>query len=339
MSPDVFLKRFFTPIVATLLAATAYLQASGVTQLVATSTLAVEEKDLTGDFGASTTGKSAKAEPFRKSKSAQPIIDRNPFDSVTGPLKPALEVPDVTKEVREERLDLSDPLNAPMCEGLKVNIVTESTDPLWSVTHIKGPTEQHGELRRVGDAVETFEIQFIGYNPAKLSPAVWLTKGGTTLCQALLFPVEEVPPAKAAPAPAAAAPAAPEAPAPATGVAKVSKEIQDKIQVVSPTEVNVDRSVIDHVLENQATLMRSARIVPEQKDGKTVGIRLFGIRPDTMLGVLGLQNGDRLETINGYNMSSPETALQAYARLRTASNLSVQITRRGKPMKIEFKIK
>jgi general secretion pathway protein C len=52
-----------------------------------------------------------------------------------------------------------------------------------------------------------------------------------------------------------------------------------------------------------------------------------------------MQNGDRLEQINGFDMASPEKALEAYARLRTASNLTVQLTRRGKPLTINFNIK
>ena len=88
-----------------------------------------------------------------------------------------------------------------------------------------------------------------------------------------------------------------------------------------------------------ARLMRSARIVPEQKDGKTIGVRLFGVRPDTLLGTLGLKNGDRLEQINGFDMGSPEKALEAYARLRTAENLKIKINRRGQPTTIDFKIK
>jgi general secretion pathway protein C len=84
--------------------------------------------------------------------------------------------------------------------------------------------------------------------------------------------------------------------------------------------------------------MKQARIVPEQKDGKVVGIRLFGIRPDTLLGKLGLQNGDRLEAINGFEMASPEKALEAYAKLRTAESLNVKVTRRGQPVSIDFKI-
>jgi general secretion pathway protein C len=93
------------------------------------------------------------------------------------------------------------------------------------------------------------------------------------------------------------------------------------------------------VLANQAQLMRSARIIPETKDGQVVGVRLFGIRPDTLLGSIGLQNGDRLETINGFAMSSPEKALEAYTRLRAADGLTLQINRRGQPTTIDIKFK
>ena len=112
-----------------------------------------------------------------------------------------------------------------------------------------------------------------------------------------------------------------------------------KIQKVSETEFSIDHSVVDEIMENQGTLMRSARIVPEQQNGETVGIRLFGIRPDTLLGTLGLQNGDRLEEINGFKMGSPEQALEAYARLRTAGSLKIQINRRGKTMNLDYAFK
>jgi general secretion pathway protein C len=149
-------------------------------------------------------------------------------------------------------------------------------------------------------------------------------------------------------APPASQPVATPAPAPAAkpspgtrraGARTVPDEISSKIQKVSATEFNVDRTVVDQIMENQAELMRSARIVPEQENGKVVGVRLFGIRPDTLLGTLGLQNGDRLETINGFNMASPEKALEAYARLRTADHLTVQVNRGGKPTNIDFNIK
>ncbi|HSC87913.1 MAG TPA: type II secretion system protein GspC, partial [Polyangiaceae bacterium] len=96
---------------------------------------------------------------------------------------------------------------------------------------------------------------------------------------------------------------------------------------------------VDKILEDQTALMQSARIVPEQKDGKVVGVRMFGIRPETLLGVMGFQNGDRLEQINGFDMGSPEKALEAYARLRTADNLAVKLNRRGQAVSVDYHIK
>ena len=106
-----------------------------------------------------------------------------------------------------------------------------------------------------------------------------------------------------------------------------------------PNEFNVDRGVVDKILENQAELMRQARIVPEQENGKVVGIRLFGVRPDTLLGTLGMENGDRLQTINGFDMTSPEKALEAYARLRTADHLTITLNRKGQDQNIDYNIK
>jgi general secretion pathway protein C len=93
------------------------------------------------------------------------------------------------------------------------------------------------------------------------------------------------------------------------------------------------------VLENQADLMRQARIVPVQENGKTVGVKLNGVKADSLLGTIGLQNGDTLKTINGFEMGSPEKALEAYARLRTAPKITIAIDRGGKPMNMDYNIK
>jgi len=78
------------------------------------------------------------------------------------------------------------------------------------------------------------------------------------------------------------------------------------------------------------------RVVPEKKDGEIVGVRLFGIRPSSVLGALGLRNGDRLESINGFELTTPAKALEAYARLRTAERLHVRLDRSGRTLELDF---
>jgi general secretion pathway protein C len=324
---DALTKRFFPAVVMLLIAMAAYFQASGIMEFVASSYLDGASPPAPAVPAPKTASLPAVSDNGGP-KSAEPILSRNPFDSVTGPLNKVAEIAD-TAATQTPQLDLSNPLIAPDCGGIQAHAITESSDPTWSIAVLQGTGETLGKLRRVGDPVGDKQVAYIGYNPTKSSPSVWLV-GGATLCQVLLF----APSTPEVPA-VAAAPAEPKPPKDNGGV---PDDIAKRIQKISDTEFHVDRAVVDNILENQAQLMRTARIVPEQKDGKVVGIRLFGIRPETLLGKLGLQNGDRLEAINGFEMASPEKALEAYARLRTADSLAVKVTRRGAPVTIDFKI-
>jgi general secretion pathway protein C len=80
------------------------------------------------------------------------------------------------------------------------------------------------------------------------------------------------------------------------------------------------------------------RVTPEYANGAVVGVRLFGIGPDSLLAQIGFESGDRLETVNGVDVTTPERALTAYAKLRTESHFSVAITRRGARVVLEYHI-
>src|SRR5262249_46307392 len=101
------------------------------------------------------------------------------------------------------------------------------------------------------------------------------------------------------------------------------------IEKLGPAEFNVDRSLVDDLIERQGDLMKTIRIVPEREADRIVGIRLFGIRADAFPGSFGFANGDRLEKINGLPLTTPEAGLEAFVRLRMADHWTVQINRSG----------
>ncbi len=332
MALDTLIKQLFPVILGGILALIAYFQASGVVQLVASKLLGSDEQALAQTSLRPSTGG---VRQVNNRKTAQPIIDNNIFDWEVDLDPPPPPPPDAGVEPDKPQLDLTNPLGAERCADIAVRIITESPDPTWSIAVLQGPGEDKPALRRVGDMVGSYQVAYIGFNRIEASPTAWLIKD-SKLCQAFLFAPTE--PAPSAPSAAPVTPPVEES-APRRGATSLPSEIADKITKISETEYNVERSVVDHVLENQAELMKSARIVPEKgPDGKTVGIRLFGVRPDTLLGSLGLKNGDRLETINDFNLASPEEALNAYARLRTAGKLSLRVTRRGQPTTIDINI-
>jgi general secretion pathway protein C len=326
MAFDTVLKRYFAGVILALVAVAAYFQAAGMTQLVGAA-LTADSKTLVGGASSATSRVVPAVPPADDhATSARAILDRNPFDSVTSrPLDAPLPVEEA--DAAAVVIDLEHYENAPPCDGLKALIVVAAPDPDWSMAALAGGGSPQTTLLRLGEEIGGKTLRIIEWNRVVLSQ-------GSQLCQIQMFR-----PSKPAATTPTAAPAPPPPPPPTGGPGVVPPEIASKIQKVNPNEFNVDRQVVDKILENQAELMRSARIVPEQENGKVVGIRLFGIRPDTLLGTLGLENGDRLQTINGFDMASPEKALEAYARLRTADHLTVQVNRRGQNQNIDFNIK
>jgi general secretion pathway protein C len=323
MAIDQVLKKNFWIAVLPLVAIAALLNAQAVSQLIGIG-LMPDDKQL------AVTAAPSRGVPVASSTvrtpSAEPVLARNPFDHVTGPLKPPPVDDTVASAASSVSLENQDPWTAPVCDGVKVLVIAASGDPEWSFAAMNGTGEPKTVLRRRGGDIGGKKVHFIGWD------RVWFNNSGA-LCQAAVW--------KAGDAPVAAKPAeAVTVPPPSGGSGKgVDPAIAKGIQKVSANEFNVDRAVVDKILENQADLMRQARVVPEQENGRVVGIRLFGVKPDTLLGVLGMSNGDRLQTINGFDMASPEKALEAYARLRTADKLTVQINRGGQNMNLDYNIK
>src|SRR5690606_7842017 len=128
-------------------------------------------------------------------RTAEPIIDHNPFDSQNPSLHPK---PEEVAAAEPTAPEITDPLAAPGCDGVQAFIITESTDPTWSVAALQGSGEPRPRMRRVGDEIAGKQIAYIGFNPREGSPSVWLSQG-SSLCQVMLFKSTAVAQAPAAP--------------------------------------------------------------------------------------------------------------------------------------------
>ncbi len=115
--------------------------------------------------------------------------------------------------------------------------------------------------------------------------------------------------------------------------------VEEGVNKISDTEFEIDKKVVDKVLENPMSVARGARIVPSIKNGKNNGFKLYAIRPSSVYAKLGLMNGDTIHSINGFDLTSPDKALEVYTKVREATSLSVTATRRGKPVTLNYSIK
>jgi general secretion pathway protein C len=323
MGLDAILKRYFPVVICLLVATAAYFQASGMGQLVAGSVL-LDPSAMPPPPAMPKSPSTHTPNTSDRSTNAGPILARNPFDSVTGPLDGTTQSVSIP-QAEAAPVDTSNPYNDPICDIGKCLLISQSEDPDWSFVSIAG-ADGKSQLRRRGDEFGGHTVHWIEWD------RVWLMQGSSR-CQMQVHGEKKV----AAAAPPAAAPPA-EGKSKGRG-SKIPADMAAKIHKISDTQFDIERSLVDQVLENQGELMKSARIVPEKEGDKVVGIRLFGVRPDSLLGTLGLENGDRLQSINGFEMSDPQKALEAYARLRSADKLQVTVNRRGKPTTIDFSIK
>ncbi len=83
---------------------------------------------------------------------------------------------------------------------------------------------------------------------------------------------------------------------------------------------------------------RQVRIVPSISDGKPLGFKIYAIRRGSLAWHLGLRNGDLIRTVNGYDLSSPDKCLEAYARLRASDLVVVELERAGISHELRYQI-
>ncbi len=110
------------------------------------------------------------------------------------------------------------------------------------------------------------------------------------------------------------------------------------VKQLSENQYVVAKSEINNALTNLSDLATKARIVPSFKNGVANGFKLFSIVPDSLYAKIGVQNGDVIRRINGYEMNSPDKALEIYQKLRDASRIEIEIERRGETIRKSYSI-
>jgi general secretion pathway protein C len=112
----------------------------------------------------------------------------------------------------------------------------------------------------------------------------------------------------------------------------------DGVKQLSENQYVVAKSEINNALTNLSDLATKARIVPSFKNGVANGFKLFSIVPDSLYSKIGVQNGDVIRKINGYEMNSPDKALEIYQKLRDANRIEIELERRGESVRKSYSI-
>lgn len=265
------------------------------------------------------------------------ILRRNIFDSVTGPLDGEDWSDEfASMEADEATVSLEDGSILPMCmTTLKLQASYASEEyPDFSFVAVQQGSET--KLLHVGDPIENYKVSRITWRYAFLAQAggqqcyldLWgeQIKGGDSTQAAAdgnkpMTPLQKT--------------AADKGKSAADFQAMLNNSIKD----ISPNEKDVDRELIDFLVENKHMLMQSGRVLPNVEGDTINGFKVYGIRKTSLWGKLGIHNGDVVLSVNDMPMDGPDKAYEAFANLQGSDTMALQVLRHGKPQSFTYNIK
>ncbi len=112
----------------------------------------------------------------------------------------------------------------------------------------------------------------------------------------------------------------------------------DSVKKLADNRYEVKKTFIDNTLSNLNNVATQARIVPSFKNGVANGFKLFSIQPGSLYSAIGVENGDVIQRINGYEINSPDKALEVYQKLRESSHITIEIERNGQIIRKEYNV-
>ena len=267
---------------------------------------------------------SAKAADRPKLAEAAAPLSVERMAKLTGLPLPVKEV-----EVKEpDAAPAADLTAAPVRSGLRVKLLGTLLAglPEWSIASIQDVVTQKSATYMIGDRLQGAEVleieraRVIILNNNRREFIDGTAGDGSTPVAAAPTPIQ-----------VAAGPVNTNPPA--------SQALGAGIRSVTENEYEVPRAEIDKTLSNLNDVAMQARIVPAFKDGVAQGFKLFSIRPDSIYSRIGVQNGDVIRRINGYDLNSPEKALEIYSKLKESSRIDIEIERNGSVVRKTYNVR
>jgi len=228
-----------------------------------------------------------------------------------------LPLPVAEAEVEEQKPDMSaEPVRTSL--RLKLLGTLVSTLPGWSIGSILDLSNQKSSTVMVGDKVQTAQVLTI-----ERDRVIIANNGRREFIGAEAGDGAPPPPPIATTRP----------------VNEPNQAYGAGIKALDDNNYEVPRNEVDRALANLNDLAMQARIVPAFKDGQAEGFKLFSIRPDSLYSKIGIVNGDVIKRINGFEMNSPEKALEVYTKLKDANRIDIEVDRNGQTLRKTYNVR
>ncbi len=116
------------------------------------------------------------------------------------------------------------------------------------------------------------------------------------------------------------------------------KSVMERSQGVERMErtITFRRASIDESLEDINDLLSQASIRAHYTDNQPDGLAITGIKAGSIFRRMDLRNGDIIRGVSDNEIKSPEDVIALYNDLKSETDVSLQITRRGREMSLNY---
>jgi len=102
--------------------------------------------------------------------------------------------------------------------------------------------------------------------------------------------------------------------------------------------ITLQRSFVNDAVTNIGNLLGQVRIRPYFAAGKPAGLSMTGIKPNSIFSKMGLRNGDVLTGVEGKKIQSVNDVIGLYEKLKSSSQVELEVKRRNRPQTITYRI-
>lgn len=127
----------------------------------------------------------------------------------------------------------------------------------------------------------------------------------------------------------------------AKGQGQSFEGINKPVQNLTNSQLNdVSETAASTKLNDIETVIKTANIEPKEVEGKVEGLKISELgNAQKIASILGLKNGDIIQSVNDQTLTSSQKAFQVLKKARTESKISVKLLRDGKTETLSFPLR
>ncbi len=116
-------------------------------------------------------------------------------------------------------------------------------------------------------------------------------------------------------------------------------ELTRGLSALGNGEYAISRELLLKALKNPGGAAAGAHFRLAERDGKSVGMEMRGVREGSTLSRMGMKTGDVVQTINGVDVTNPLGMMDALRMAREADGFTITIVRDGRPQALRYSVR